>query len=154
MVMKLLVLLTAVAMASLGCAHTQQPERKVYVISEDVSGIGGSGGHDCDAEHNECFDRCWNKAPPISSIKKGSGPHHEYCTKLCREEYMECIEEQEQLEREKKNKNLNFSNIDAALDWLRAHKAEVALGTVVVVAGVAFVVATGGSDALILAPLL
>jgi hypothetical protein len=62
---------------------------------------------------------------------------------------MACLEEQEELERQE----LEFSNIDAALDWLRRHKTEVALGTVVVVAGVTFIVATGGTGALILAPL-
>jgi hypothetical protein len=151
--MKLIALLTAVVMASAGCAHTQPPERKVYVISEEADGLGGSGGYDCDAEHVRCFDRCWNRAPPLTSIEKGSGKHHEYCTEECRKEYMECIEEQEQLEREGKKKELHFSSIDVALDWLRNHKTEVAIGTVVVVAGVAFVVATGGTGALILAPL-
>lgn len=64
---------------------------------------------------------------------------------------MECVEEQEQLERERK-KDRHFSNIDSALEWLRNHRIEVAIGTVVVAAGVAFVVATGGGGALILAP--
>ena len=59
----------------------------------------------------------------------------------------------EQEERERKNTRLRFSDMDAALDWLRTHKAEVALGTVVVVAGVVFIVSTGGAGALILAPL-
>jgi hypothetical protein len=151
--MKRAALLAIATLINTGCAHTQQPERRIYVIHEEAGGIGGSGGHDCDEEHIQCFDRCWNRSPPISSIKKGSGPHNEYCTKICREQYMECIEEQEQLEREKKNKNLKFSSIDAALEWLRNHKAEIAIGTVVVVAGVTFVVATGGSGALVLAPL-
>jgi len=30
---RLMILLTTVATASLGCVHTQQPERKVYVIA-------------------------------------------------------------------------------------------------------------------------
>ncbi|MFY0563274.1 hypothetical protein ACN28E_05475 [Archangium lansingense] len=151
--MKSIALLTLVVMASAGCAHTQQlPERKVYVISDDSSGVGGSGGYDCAAEQIKCFDRCWNRAPPLTSIKRGTGKHHEYCTEECRKEYMECIEEQEQLERERK-KDRHFSNINAALGWLRNHQTEVAVGTIVLVAGVAFVVATGGSGALILAPL-
>ena len=45
--MKSMILLTAMAMACLGCAHTQQPERKVHIISEDAGGIGSPGGHDC-----------------------------------------------------------------------------------------------------------
>jgi hypothetical protein len=43
--------------------------------------------------------------------------------------------------------------VNEAIVWIREHKAEVALGTVVIVAGVAFVLTTGGSGALILAPL-
>ena len=50
-------------------------------------------------------------------------------------------------------KELRFSRIHEAIDWIKEHKAEVALGSVVVVAGVAFVLTTGGSGALILAPL-
>jgi hypothetical protein len=47
--MKIVALITAVVMASLGCAHTQVPERETYVISEDASGVGsnvkgGTGG--------------------------------------------------------------------------------------------------------------
>jgi hypothetical protein len=153
--MALSILLLAVAMAGAGCAHTRMPERRGYVIAEDAGGVGGSGGHDCDDEHIKCFDRCWNRAPPLTSIKKGSGMHNEYCTRICREEYMDCIDEQEQEQgqRERKATKLRFSNTEAALGWLRSHKSEVALGTVVVVAGVAFIVATGGTGALILAPL-
>ncbi len=83
----------------------------------------------------------------------GSEKHHEYCTTKCLEEYMDCIKEQEQQEQEKEAKKLHFSSMDSALKWLREHKTEVAIGTVVVVAGVTFVVATGGTGALILAPL-
>jgi hypothetical protein len=54
---------------------------------------------------------------------------------------------------EKKAKELKFSRVDDAIEWIREHKAEVALGTVVIIAGVAFVVTTGGTGALILAPL-
>jgi len=133
-----------------GCAHAQRPERRVYVTSEDANGIGGSGGRNCDAEHIQCFDRCWNAVPPLTSIKRGSGKHHEYCTEECRKEYMDCLKEQQALRSEKA---LHFSSIDRALEWLKGHKIEVAIGTIVVVAGVAFIVATGGTGARILAPL-
>ncbi|MFP2925360.1 hypothetical protein ACLESO_09100 [Pyxidicoccus sp. 3LG] len=48
---------------------------------------------------------------------------------------------------------LEFSRIDQAIEWIKTHKAEVALGTVVIIAGAAFIITTGGSGALILAPL-
>jgi hypothetical protein len=61
---------------------------------------------------------------------------------------MECEQENE-----KKTRRLKFSRVDEAIEWITNHKAEVALGTVVVIAGVAFVITTGGTGALILAPL-
>jgi peptide subunit release factor 1 (eRF1) len=54
---------------------------------------------------------------------------------------------------EKKARELKFSRVDDAIEWIREHKTEVALGTVVIIAGVAFVITTGGAGALILAPL-
>jgi hypothetical protein len=90
--MRWIALLTALAMAGVGCAHTQQPERRIYVISEHARGVGtslgtgGAGDRDCQAEHEN-------------------------------------------------------------------NKEAVALGTIVIIAGVAFVITTGGSGALILAPL-
>jgi hypothetical protein len=147
-------LLPVIAILIAGCAHTQQPERRVYVISEEASGIGGSGRGHCADEQIVCFDRCWNSRPPLTSIKKGSEKHHEYCTTKCLEEYMKCVQGEEHPSQEQKTGALRFSNIDSALAWLREHKTEVAIGTLVVVAGVTFVVATGGSGALVLAPLL
>lgn len=158
-------LLTAVAIAGLGCAHTQQLEHKLYVISEDASGVGsnvesGTGGAGAEAYCNElqkqCFTKCWRRKPKVPSIKKGSGVHHEYCTTLCREEFDKCIKEQEEVERqESRRKELHFPTMDAALDWLREHKTEVAIGTIVIVAGVVaapYSIAIVGG-ALVLAPL-
>jgi hypothetical protein len=151
---KAVALLLAGAMASIHCAHTQQPEPRIYVISESFDGTGGSGNDHCAEEQIACFDRCWNSRPPLTSIRKGSEKHHEYCTTKCLEEFMDCIKEQEQRETEKAKRELRFPNIDRALAWLREHKTEIAVGTLVVVAGVTFVVVTGGSGALLLAPLL
>ncbi|HYH99820.1 hypothetical protein [Hyalangium sp.] len=58
-------------------------------------------------------------------------------------------------EREKATKEaseLTFKSMDSALDWLREHKTELIIGTVVVIAGVSFIIATGGSGALLLVP--
>ena len=66
---------------------------------------------------------------------------------------MSCVKEQEELERQESRKQeLQFSNMDAALDWLRSHTAEAPPGTSVVVAGTLFVVALV-AGALVLAPL-
>ena len=158
-------LLMVVAVASGGCSHTQNPERRVYVISEDVSGVGsnlesGTGGAGADAYCNEmekqCFKKCWRRKPSLSSIPKGSGKHHEHCVETCRKVFTQCVKEQEELERqESQRKELCFPTVDAALGWLRDHKTEVAIGTVVIVGGMVaapYVIAVVGG-ALVLAPL-
>lgn len=152
--MRWAVLVIALVVASSGCAHSPQPENRIYVISEDAQGVGtalgtgGSGFRDCNAEHNECYNDCWNTEPlpyPFTKRDKDWGKH---CTSKCLKLYMECEKANEQKARE-----LKFSRVDEAIEWIRTHKAQVALGTVVVIAGVAFVITTGGSGALILAPL-
>jgi hypothetical protein len=149
--MRLTGLMMALAMG-VGCGHTQRPVQRTHVISDAAEGMGGAGGQDCHQEQLQCFDRCWNTKPPYPH-KKGDGWHHEYCTRTCREAYVRCVQEQEAEEKSRAHRTLEFSDMDRALAWLREHKAELALGTVVVVAGVAFVVATGGSGALLLVPL-
>jgi N-acetylneuraminic acid mutarotase len=160
-------LLTAVATASVGCVrvHPQQPERKVYVISEDASGVGsevesGTGGAGVDAYCNEiqkqCFNKCWRRKPEYPGIEKHSGDHYKLCSEKCLKVFMQCVKEQEELERQDSRKTeLHFQTMGVALDWLREHKTEVALGTVVVVGGVIaapyVIVIMGG--ALVLAPL-
>ncbi|PTL80577.1 hypothetical protein [Vitiosangium sp. GDMCC 1.1324] len=144
----------SVAVAITGCAHAQQPERRIYVISDDAQGVGtalgtgGSGFRNCDKEQNECFDDCWKTEPLPYPHEKRDGAFYQYCTSECLKVYMEC-----EKANEKKVKELKFSRVDEAIEWIRSHKAQVALGTVVVIAGVAFVITTGGSGALILAPL-
>jgi hypothetical protein len=132
--MRLLVLLGAVAIACGGCGHVGPARDKAgtYFIAEDASGVGsalgtGGSGYDCDDELNRCFTRCWESSrQPYPHVEHDEW-YYEYCTKTCRKEYMQCIDEKE--------------------------KAEIALGTVVIVAGTTFILATGGAGALILAPL-
>jgi len=163
---RVLALLVALAMASVGCAHTQPPERKVHVISEDASGVGsnierGTGGSGADAYCNEmqkqCFTKCWRRKPKNGFIVKGSAEHHEECTTTCLKVFTDCVKELEERERqESQKKELHFPTMDAAIVWIREHKTEVAVGTVVVVAGVIaapYVIAIAASGALILAPL-
>lgn len=112
--------------------------------------MGGSGGYDCDEEFKQCMKRCWDKRYPWPHNKPQSGWYHERCEQDCNKAYNDCEDEKEE---EKKRNELKFSRMDDAIAWLRSHKAEVALGTVVIVAGVAFVLTTGGTGALILTPL-
>ncbi|MFE8604927.1 hypothetical protein [Archangium violaceum] len=161
--MKLLALLSAALVACGGCVHTRSAQdlsTRTYVIDEDASGVGsalgtGGSGYSCDDELNQCFTRCWETTKQPYPHVEHNEWYYEHCTRECRKQYTQCVEglEKEEAERAKKRPPLEFSSFDKARDWIRTHKAEVALGTVVVVAGAAFIIATGGSGALILAPL-
>jgi len=156
--MKWVALMVAVAMACVGCAHSQRPESRIHVVSENTDGVGsalgsgGSGGYDCDDEFKLCMKRCWDKRYPWPHNKPQSGWYHERCEQDCNKAFNQC-EDENQKEEAERQKKLKFSRMDEAIDWIRSHKAEVALGTIVIVAGVAFVLSTGGSGTLILAPL-
>jgi hypothetical protein len=156
--MRLIILVTAMALASAGCAHTQRPEHPIHVVSEDAEdvgtalGSGGAGGHDCQKEHEECVELCWKKRYPWPHNPQQAGWYYKRCVSDCKDQYNECVDEQEEAARERE-KTLKFSRMEQAIEWIREHKAEVVLGTIVIIGGVAFVLTTGGSGALILAPL-
>lgn len=101
----------------------------------------------------QCMKRCWDKRYPWPHNKPQSGWYHERCEQDCNKEHTDCEEEKEK-EEAKRQEKLKFSRMDEAIDWIKSHKTHVVLGTIVIVAGVAFVLATSGSGALILTPLL
>ncbi|WNG54348.1 hypothetical protein F0U59_05805 [Archangium gephyra] len=155
-------LIALMVASSTGCSHAQRPERRTYVISNEVRGIdfnqeSGTGGSGIDAYcaemQKQCFTKCWRRKPDVPSIEKHTGKHHEHCTTKCLDVFNQCVREQEELERqESQKKELHFPNMDAALGWIRNHTAEAPPGTNVVVTGVAFVVAIV-AGALVLSPL-
>jgi hypothetical protein len=157
--MRFLTVVAAMTMASAGCTHIQRPESRVHVISESAegagteAGTGGAGDDICQQELEKCMNSCWEKKQwPYPHNKEQAGWYYKRCTADCNREFVECEEDHEEAARQREKK-LEFSRMNEALEWLRAHKAEVALGTIVIVAGVAFVVTTGGSGLLLLAPL-
>ncbi len=105
----------------------------------------GTGSRDCAAEQIACFRRCWNSKPPWPR-KRGGAQHHNYCTEKCREEYMQCVKEMEA-------QPLMFPDMKTAQDWLKRNKTEVLVGSIVLVAGAAFVIGTAGAGVLVLVPL-
>ena len=105
----------------------------------------GNGSRDCAAEQIACFRRCWNSKPPWPR-KRGGAQHHNYCTEKCREEYMQCVKEMEA-------QPLMFPDMETAQDWLKRNKKEVLVGSIVLVAGAAFVIGTAGAGVLVLVPL-
>jgi hypothetical protein len=123
-----------------GAAEKAPSEESVDIAQEPDVALA-AGPRDCDKEHILCFRQCWRRKPPWP-IEKGKSGHYAYCASKCLAEYMAC-EAERALERA-------FESMGEALDWLARHP-EVVVGTVVIVAGVAFVVATGGAGLILVA---
>jgi len=102
--------------------------------------------NDCNNLQIGCFRKCWKSALPrhLKHIPKGGGQHYEYCTATYRKAFMDCMKAAGLL--------VEFSALDIALTWLKTEGANV-LGTIVVIGGIAYIVSTGGTGALVLAVL-
>jgi hypothetical protein len=104
---------------------------------------------DCDEENRECIRKCMDRPLPrgyghMTSGKKYGGKEN-YCTEQCMQPYLDCVE----LERLHPQE---FTATGPALDWLKRNYKLVLLGSVVVIAGVTFVVVSAGTGVLVLAP--
>lgn len=80
---------------------------------------------------------------PVSP--RGSVRHDSFCWEKCKQAYLDCEKLQELQPRE-------FTAIDNAVDWLKRHHKEVLVGSLIVIAGVAFVVVSAGAGLVVLAP--
>jgi hypothetical protein len=102
----------------------------------------------CEDERDTCQDMCKQslRGRNWSHASKGSKAQH--CRDKCRPAYLDCCRLREHAEA------LEFSAIDEAIGWLKQHHEELLVGTVVVIAGVAFVavVVGSGGTALVLVP--
>jgi hypothetical protein len=109
-----------------------------------------SHARDCDEELRECMRECMSRPLPpgfghITSGGRGKGGKEEYCNRRCMQPYLDCSKLQEMQPQE-------FTAIDSAMDWLKRHRKSLLVGSVVVIAGVAFVVVTAGAGLVVLAP--
>jgi hypothetical protein len=119
--------------------------------SEVGTGLVGSvefasqSQRDCAQEQIDCFRRCWKRKPPYPrSYKKYD--HNQYCREKCLKEYMTCLETTGQ-------KAMAFPSIHNAVEWVKRHRREIAVGSVVFAAGFAFVVVSVAGGLLVLAPI-
>jgi len=76
-----------------------------------------------------------------------------WCSTYCLEASVECKKGRGEWAAEF---DTEFESIDPAVDWIKRHYTELAVGTVIIIAGVVFVVVVAGTGgaALILAPAL
>jgi hypothetical protein len=105
---------------------------------------------DCDEENRACLRECMSRPLPrgfghITSGGRGLGGKEEYCNKQCMQPYLDCVKLQELQPQE-------FTAADGAVDWLKRHRQSLLVGSVVIIAGVAFVVVSAGAGLVILAP--
>ncbi|MFP2929485.1 hypothetical protein ACLESO_30660 [Pyxidicoccus sp. 3LG] len=107
---------------------------------------------DCFQEFVDCVDEC--KARPlargyghITSSRDRKKRKEEHCRKQCWQPYQDCSELQELKPQE-------FTAVDSAVDWLKRNRKAVLVGSVVIVAGVAFVVLSAGAGVVVLAPVV
>jgi hypothetical protein len=107
---------------------------------------------DCDEENRECVDKCLDRPLPpgfghITSGNRKLGGKAAYCRDQCRQAYIDCGELEKLQPQE-------FVAIDTAIDWLKRNRKTILVGSVVIIAGVAFVVVSAGVGLVILAPAL
>ncbi|MFE8596842.1 hypothetical protein [Archangium violaceum] len=101
---------------------------------------------DCDQEQIDCFSRCWQQDPP-EGYRRHKREHYAYCQEECLRAYMDCLKATGQY-------SLEFRGMNEALDWLKRHRREIAVGSIIVAAGVAFVAVSAAGGVLILAPVV
>lgn len=101
---------------------------------------------DCEQEQIDCFNRCWEQDPP-EGYRRHKREHYAYCQEECLRGYMDCLKATGQY-------SLEFRGMNEALDWLKRHRKELAVGSVIVAAGVAFVTVSAAGSVLILAPIV
>jgi hypothetical protein len=104
---------------------------------------------DCDQEQIDCVRACMKRRFPssYSHITRGDGSKNQFCERECLNEYMGCLELQ-------KSHALQFSAVNDAVEWLKRNREELLLGTVVIIAGVAFVTVSAGAGLTVLAPVV
>jgi hypothetical protein len=106
---------------------------------------------DCDQELQDCYQDCMRRplAPGYGHVKtprKGGGKS-EYCRDKCWQAYQDCVELQ-------KLQPLEFTAVDGAVDWLKRNHKAILAGSVVMIAGVVFVVVSAGAGLVVLAPIV
>jgi hypothetical protein len=104
---------------------------------------------DCDQEQIDCVRDCMRRRRPSheSHINIKNGNKYGFCQTMCLGEYQQCLEVE-------KARSLQFSAANDAVEWLKPYRKELLAGTIVVIAGVAFVTLSAGAGVVILAPVV
>lgn len=111
--------------------------------------LAASRPRDCDQEQIDCHRACMKRRFPsdLSHIKREDGSKDRYCARECLFEYQDCLKLQNL-------SALEFSAINDAVKWLKQNRKEILVGSIVIIAGVAFVTLSAGTGLVILAPVV
>ncbi|WP_224360439.1 hypothetical protein [Hyalangium versicolor] len=128
-----------------------------YPVQSLPGGLDGRIVHtaaqprDCHAEYLECIEECMSRPLPRGyghiTAGRGLGGKLEYCQERCRQPYNDC-------EELKRLKPQEFSAWDGAMDWLKRNRKSILVGSVIVIAGVTFIVVSAGAGLVVLAPVV
>jgi hypothetical protein len=142
--------------------HSWQPAESFdfleYQNQSSGNGIAGrivpvvARPRDCDQEFNDCYNTCMSRPLPrgyghITTPDRKKGGKAEYCRKQCWQPYQDCLELQGR-------RPLEYADENQAVAWLKRNRREILVGTIIVIAGVVFVVVSAGAGAAVLAPLV
>lgn len=111
-----------------------------------------SFNRDCEAERDGCEEMCRASLKGRNWTHASAGSKNDICVARCRPAFLDCSRLKEAAEAG--TLRVRFPAVDSAVAWLKQHRHEIVVGTVVVIAGIAFVVVVAGSGgaALVLAP--
>jgi hypothetical protein len=109
--------------------------------------FAASRPRDCDQEQIDCHRECMKHKPPYPYGPKGGSAHVGFCNNKCLILYEDCLKAQGLMP-------LRFQAVNQAADWLRQHQNEIAVGGIILIAGGAFFILSGGAGLLVLAPLV
>ena len=103
----------------------------------------------CDQEQIDCFQSCMKSRLPShqNHINRADGSKGRFCESKCLEEYLLCLKLQG-------SHALQFHAASDAVEWLKRNRTKLLVGTVVIIAGVAFVTLSAGAGAAVLAPVV
>jgi hypothetical protein len=110
--------------------------------------VRASFNRDCEEERDRCEEMCKASLKGRNWTHASGGSKAQICRERCRPAYQDCSQLREQADAVK------FPVTDKAVDWLKRHREELLVGTIIVIAGVAFavVVVGSGGTALVLVP--
>jgi hypothetical protein len=112
--------------------YFEEPMASGYVPVADTESLWKA----CQNQLTECTDTCNRKRKPETRRE---------CFIACNKKYYTCLQLVGLVK-------ATFDAFDAAWSWIENNKGKI-VGTVVIIGGVAYIVSTGGSGALILIPL-